>query len=429
MAKKKNKKNKFSLRKLIYNDKYLIVISIVLAVVIWVATSMNLSPETSKTITVPVTVDFSDSAAEQLGIKCFGEETIDVDVTVSCKKYLAKDITADDMKVYLQTNVVTSSGSYDVPIKVETSDTADFKVTSYYPTVYRAYFDFEDEKVMDLDIKYANEDFIEQGYTMGQPMLSQSTVTVKGPRSYVMQVAAVSATVNIEEKLKATKTMDIVATALDSYNSKVNYITIDSGTENLTITIPVLKEMELEVAANFTGKPSKINTSDFGIYYSVNKVNAGVLEEAKINKAVIGDIDFSSLKPGTNKFTFNVDSLDSYVILDKIDEIDVTVNVPSEYKEKTVSVGYGSVKVINVPDGYKASVTGISTGNITVIGTESSLENLTASNVNLVVDFSNVDKDKLKEGKASYQITTALENSDTCWIYGEYNAYVNITKA
>ena len=429
MAQKKNKKNKFSLRKLIYNDKYLIVISIVLAVVIWVATSMNLSPETTKTITVPVTVDFSDSAAEQLGIKCFGEETIDVDVTVSCKKYLAKDITADDMKVYLQTNVVTSSGSYDVPIKVETSDTADFKVTSYYPTVYRAYFDFEDEKVMDLDIKYANEDFIEQGYTMGQPMLSQSTVTVKGPRSYVMQVAAVSATVNIEEKLKATKTMDIVATALDSYNSKVNYITIDSGTENLTITIPVLKEMELEVAANFTGKPSKINTSDFGIYYSVNKVNAGVLEEAKINKAVIGDIDFSSLKPGTNKFTFNVDSLDSYVILDKIDEIDVTVNVPSEYKEKTVSVGYDSVKVINVPDGYKASVTGISTGNITVIGTESSLENLTASNVNLVVDFSNVDKDKLKEGKASYQITTALENSDTCWIYGEYNAYVNLTKA
>lgn len=429
MAQKKNKKNKFSLRKLIYNDKYLIVISIVLAVVIWVATSMNLSPETSKTITVPVTVDFSDSAAEQLGIKCFGEETIDVDVSVSCKKYLAKDITADDMKVYLQTNVVTSSGSYDVPIKVETSDTADFKVTSYYPTVYRAYFDFEDEKVMDLDIKYANEDFIEQGYTMGQPMLSQSTVTVKGPRSYVMQVAAVSATVNIEEKLKATKTMDIVATALDSYNSKVNYITIDSGTENLTITIPVLKEMELEVAANFTGKPSKINTSDFGIYYSVNKVNAGVLEEAKINKAVIGDIDFSSLKPGTNKFTFNVDSLDSYVILDKIDEIDVTVNVPSEYKEKTVSVGYGSVKVINVPDGYKANVTGISTGNITVIGTESSLENLTASNVNLVVDFSNVDKDKLKEGTASYQITTALENSDTCWIYGEYNAYVNITKA
>lgn len=429
MAQKKNKKNKFSLRKLIYNDKYLIVISIVLAVVIWVVTSMNLSPETSKTITVPVTVDFSDSAAEQLGIKCFGEETIDVDVTVSCKKYLAKDITADDMKVYLQTNVVTSSGSYDVPIKVETSDTADFKVTSYYPTVYRAYFDFEDEKVMDLDIKYANEDFIEQGYTMGQPMLSQSTVTVKGPRSYVMQVAAVSATVNIEEKLKATKTMDIVATALDSYNSKVNYITIDSGTENLTITIPVLKEMELEVAANFTGKPSKINTSDFGIYYSVNKVNAGVLEEAKINKAVIGDIDFSSLKPGTNKFTFNVDSLDSYVILDKIDEIDVTVNVPSEYKEKTVSVGYGSVKVINVPDGYKASVTGISTGNITVIGTESSLENLTASNVNLVVDFSNVDKDKLKEGTASYKITTALENSDTCWIYGEYNAYVNVTKA
>lgn len=46
----KEKNGKFSIRKLIYNDKYLIIISIILAVIIWIVTSMNLSPETSKTI-------------------------------------------------------------------------------------------------------------------------------------------------------------------------------------------------------------------------------------------------------------------------------------------------------------------------------------------------------------------------------------------
>ena len=53
----KNKKKKFSLKKLIYNDKYLIVFSIIAAVIVWVSTSMSLSPETTKTITVAVNVD------------------------------------------------------------------------------------------------------------------------------------------------------------------------------------------------------------------------------------------------------------------------------------------------------------------------------------------------------------------------------------
>ena len=53
------KKHKFSFRKLVYNDRYLIACSIIAAVVIWVVTSMNLSPETTKKITVPVSIDFT----------------------------------------------------------------------------------------------------------------------------------------------------------------------------------------------------------------------------------------------------------------------------------------------------------------------------------------------------------------------------------
>lgn len=423
------KKNKFSLRKLIYNDKYLIIISIALAVVIWVITSINLSPETTKTISVPVSVDFTGSAAQQLGIKCYGEQAFDVDVTVSCKKYLAKDITADKLKVYLQTNVVTSSGSFDVPIKVESNESADFKITSFYPTVYRAYFDFEEEKNMDLEIKYTNEDFIEDGYVMGQPLLSQSTVTIKGPRNYVSQVASVNATVKIDEKLNKTKTMDINAVALDSYNSKVNYVSVDSGKESLTITIPVLKKANLDVSASFVGKPSKISTSAFSISYSVNRVNCGVLEEAKINTANIGEINFSQLKPGVNKFSFETKALDSFVILDDIDNIDVSVTVPNNYVQKDVYVSYSSVKLINIPKGYTAYVSGINDSSVTVVGTKDSIKNLSSSNVSLIVDFSKINEKDLTEGSNTLKITTALENSDTSWIYGDYEAYVRVSKA
>lgn len=424
----KKKKSGFSFRKLIYNDKYLIVISVILAVIFWVITSMNLSPETTKAISIPVAVDFSDTAAEQLGLKCFSDETVDVEVTISCKKYLAKDITADDINISLQSNAVTSSGNYDVPIKVDTNGNADFTVVSYYPTVYKGYFDFEDEKSMDVDIQYPEGDFIEDGYVMGQPMLSDSTVTVRGPRSYVSQVTSVSATVNIENKLKETTSMDLVLGAFDSNGSKVNYITVETGGEGFSVTIPVLKEMVLDVGVSFSGKPGKLDTGNFDISYSVDRVNAGVLEDANIEKAVVGSIDFSKLRVGDNEFTFNVESLEGFVILDNIKEIDVTVTVPSDYTEKTVSVNTGNVKVINVPDGYGTSVTGLSTGEVTVIGTEEELEKISSGEINLVVDLSNTDKDKISEGTSSYAVTSSVNNSDTCWIYGDCTANVRISK-
>lgn len=428
MAEKK--KSGFSIRKLIYNDKYLIIISVILAVIIWIATSMNLSPETTKTISVPVSIDLTGTAAEQLGIKCFGEESVDVDVTITCKKYLAKDITADDLNVYLQTNTVTSNGNYDVPITVEARDNnSDFKITSYYPTVYRAYFDVEAERVMDIDIRYTSEDFIEEGYTMGVPMLSESSVTVKGPNTFVSQVSQVLATVNIEDKLKTTTSMDIVPVALDSNGAKVSYIKLDTASNNLTVTIPVLKEMELDVATNFVGKPGKINISDLDVSYSVSRVSAGVLEDANITNAVIGNIDFAKLRPGENKFTFNVESLDSLVILDRIDEIEATVIVPDNYIEKTLWVNLNNVTVANAPEGYNAKATALSSYSITLVGTESDLENITAANIKLTVDLSSLNKDDIKTGISSYPVSAVIDNSDTCWVYGDYTASVNITKA
>lgn len=429
MAENKKKKSKFSLRKLVYNDKYLIIISIILAVVVWIVTTMNLSPETSKTIAVPVAVDFKGSVAEQLGLKCYGEESFEVNVTVSCKKYLAKDITAEDIAVTLEKNTVTASGYTDVPVKVDANDNADFQIISYYPNSYRAFFDFVDEKTMDIDVEFATEDFVEQGYIMGELLLSESTATVTGPRTFVSQVDKVVARVNVKEKLKATMSTDLNITAVDSYGSNVSYVnTVSSSGDAFTLTIPVLKVTNLDVQAAFTGKPSKVNTNDFGISYSVSKVNAGVLDE-NTSAASIGSIDFSQLKAGANSFSFDVKDINGLVVLDDIDTINVTVNVPSTYTSTTIPVTTANAEVINVPSGYKATVTGINSKTVTAIGQAAALKPLNTSNVKLVVDMSEVKEADLKTGISPYVVTATLENSDNCWIYGEYKAYVNITKA
>lgn len=422
------KKSKFSFRKLIYNDKYLIIISIILALVIWCVTSINLSPETEKTITVPVAVDFTDTAASQLGIRCYGEESINVDVTITCKKYLAKDITADNLNVYLQTSAVTSNGNLEVPIKVETSEAADFKVQSYYPTVYRAYFDVEDEKVMDIDVQFDNDDYIEEGYVKGEAVFSESNITVRGPHAYLSSVDRIVSTVSFDGKLKTTQTVNLNLNAVDKSGESVKYISFVTKNDNVTMTIPVLKKTVLNVTSSFNGKPTGVNVADFGIAYSVNSVNAGVLEDAAVNQANIGSINFSQLTVGNNVFKFDTNKIESFVVLDNINEITATVTVPDTYKTASLNVSGKNVDIVNVPAGYKAELVSLSSYSVTAVGKEENLTALKDSSVKLLVDLSSVKSDNLKEGVESYNITATLNANDSCWIYGDYTAKLRLYK-
>lgn len=420
-----NERKKFSLRKLIYNDKYLIIISVLAAVVIWCATSMNLSPETVKTISASVPVDFSDSAAAQLGIKSFGDEMINVDVTISCKKYLAKDINADDLNITLQTNEVTTKGNIEVPIRVSANDNADFNIVSFYPTVYRAYFDVEDSKVMDIEIKYPDESFIETGYVMGNNLLSESSITVVGPKTYVSRVKNVVANVSFDEMLSKTQTIDIKPIAVDEFGDRVEYVKIVAKNDTITLTVPVLKQTTLDVTSSFIGKPLKVDETKFDVSYSVNRVNAGVLEEAELKNANVGNIDFAQLNVGKNVFSFKTSEIDTFTVLDDIDTIDVTVVVPSSYKKKTFYVDGNNVDITNIPDGYKAEVASLSSFEAVVIGQRDDLATINAEDIRLFVDLSPI-KDSFNKGLNKCTITATIENNDSCWVYGTYTTEIRI---
>ena len=420
-------KNNFSIKKLIYNDKYLIIISIILSIVIWCATSMNLSPETTKTINVAVASDFTDSVPSQLGIKCYGDDTINVEVTISCKKYMAKDITADNINVYLQTNSVTSTGNHDVPIKVDIVQSADFEVLSYYPTVYHAYFDVEDEKVMDISLDYDADALIDNGYIIGDALLSESSVTVRGPKAYLSQVARVTAPVRFTDKLNKTQNIELQLSAVNNSGLTVDYIDIITKSDNVTLTIPVLKKATLDVTTSFTSKPAKLDVSDFNIAYSTDIINAGVLEDAGISEANIGSIDFSKLKVGRNSFTFNVKSAENFTVIDDLDEITVTVVVPNSYYTTTLSVNEDNVEITNIPEGYKVELISLSSNNVTAVGKKADLQLLNNSSVKLSVDLSSIGSD-ITLGNGEYDINATLINSESCWIYGDYFAVIRIYK-
>lgn len=424
MPSDKKRKHKFSIRKLIYNDKYLIIISVVAAVIIWVATSINLSPATTKSVTVPVTVDFSGTLAEQLGIQYFDSTDITVDVTVSCQRYMARDITADDISASLRTDTVTSAGYQSVQILVSPRSGSDeFTIESYYPTSVAGLYDVYQEASFPVELKYTNTDFAADGYVAGATTLSEENVTVGGPRTYVTQIDRVEATVSLESNLTESQLVDLAPAALDASGKQLDYITFGNS---ITANIPILKVAALQPQVNLVNAP--VNAQNiFDISYSVHSVQAGVLDTAETQTLDLGSIDFSAISSGNNEFVFDLSSLSGVVVLDGTGEITVTVTVPDDFETREITVSAGDVTV-SAPDGYSASAVSVPDATITVVGRPEDLERFTQANLVLSCDLRN-SAETLKTGMNTYSLSVSVADAPNVWVYGSYNVRVNVSQA
>lgn len=420
---KKRRKSKFSLRKLIYNDKYLIVISIIAAIVIWIATSINLSPETTKSVTVPVTVDFSGTLAEQLGIQYFDSTDITVDVTVSCQRYLARDITADDISASLRTDTVTSAGYQSVQILVAARGNDEFTIESYYPTSVAGLYDVYQEQSFPVELNYTNTDFCADGYVVGTTTLSEEEVLVGGPRTYVSQIDKVEATVSLDSNLSESQLVDLSPVALDASGNQLDYITFENS---ISANIPILKVENLTPQVNFVNAPVNVqNIVD--IDYSVRRVQAGVLESGGDAVLDLGDIDFSTISSGENEFTFNLSALSGIVVLDGTDEITVTVTVPDDFETRNIRVSSNDVTV-SVPDGYNARAVSLPDTTITVVGSADALDAISSSNLVLSCDLRR-EADDLQTGTAEYALSVSVSDAPDVWVYGSYTVSINVTES
>ncbi len=423
---KGKKKHRFTLRKLIYNDKYLIVCSILAAVVIWVIVSMNLSPETTKTVSVPVSVDMTDTVAEQLGISYYETEDLTVQVTVSCKKYIARDITEDDLTASLQMNTITSAGFHSVPVSVTANSNADFTIENYYPTTVEGLFDTTETATFDIELNYVNTDFTAEGYVSGEASLSESSILVTGAKTYVSRVASVVADVELESGLTESQVIDLNPRAVDEDGNAVDYVTVNTTDAALTATVPVFKEMELEPSVNFVnGSAEAIGA--LKVSYSEKSVKVGALESANLTSLTLGDISFTEIGTGKNNFTFDLADIAGIVVLDGTESITVSVTLPNDYESKAIPFKAADV-TLNVPKGYSAEVVSVSASKLNVIGASSVLKDITLSDISLSCDLTPAEGEEIEQGTATYNIGVVINDVSGCWVYGTYTITVNITK-
>ncbi len=422
-----DKNKNISLRKLIFNDKYLIITALLLAVLVWVITSLNIGTDETRTINIDVPIKISDDLSQQLGMQYYTlQNTVEIDVTLSGAKYVIGQVNEKDLNIKFDTSNVNRAGEHSIPILVTNkSSRKEFTVTSVYPSSVEAYFDVEETKDFDISLAY-DKNNVADGYVFGTPVMSEDSVVVTGPKTYVDNIDKITAEVDFGKntKLKESFSQDCEL-RVDGRGVESNYLSLTSAANEgeklggISVTLPVLKQTKLPVSVDFEGAPSDLIKDSVKISYSVTKLNVGILESTDISKAVIGTVDYSELKVGKNEFTFDASNIQGVYLIDDSDsEITVTVTVSDDYEEITVPIKTSDVSVGGVPDGKKASVNGIPNSRVTVIVPKDTV--LTATDLKVKADVSEAEDD------GEYLLTIKV-NDKASWVYGSYSADIELS--
>ncbi len=424
------KKSKLSFSALMRNNRFLMIVSIVIAFILWMWVAIEKSPEVTTVISgVPVQINLENSIPEQLGLQIFGQSEFTVDVTVKGKKYVLSSLDANDIEVVANTNYVDNSGINSLQLKISPKNSSDdFTISSSSANYVEVYFDTykQVEKALNANINSSLDSLVPEECLLGDIVFSKNTVIISGPSTEVNRIADVSANVTIDSVLNKTTTFDPELKIITNDGSTLEYSKIEL-VEDITMTVPVLKVVTLPTAVEFKNAPAGFVNEP--IKYSINPSSVKVaipVDAVETTKAFVVDtIDFSDIADSYNTFTVDADSINTYKIMDdSVRRFKITINA-SAMARKTISIPASNIVIKNSRDDFNVKLNTKNDITVTLIGIQEDLDIITAENLKIEVDTA--DKVLTADTK-SLQGTVVVSGEFECWAIGKYDIKISVTE-
>lgn len=413
----KSKKIKFS--RLYRNNKFILVLSILISLIMWINISLSDSNLSTKTISnIPIQINLSEEATNN-GLKIFSSESQRASVSISGNRVSVGNVTADDIVVSsLSTSTIMTPGTYPLYLSARSADTTNnFEIiSSVSPSVLTVYVDYYEEETFEIEknIKYN----IDSEY-YGELILSTSEIIISGPKTEVDKVESVA----IEGEVKSTisedlqKDYDIVL--YDSNGERYSNSNVNLSVDRVTATFNVSSKKEVPLIPKFSNQPKDINVDDIVTCETETVIIAGDEDVLQSIDAVYTDeIDFTTLENDVNILDVNIDIPERCIILNNIESVNISVDL-SSYDNKYIKLK--TFKTKGLADGYSCNIL---TRNITidVHGLSSDLKELSANDISCVIDVSKVT------GSTSVLAEVSIIDNNKCWVHGTYEVNVSVNK-
>ncbi len=435
-------KNKKTLEKLFYNNKFVLAFSVFLAIVFWAAVKINYSDNTTRTISdVKISLDTTFTKDNDF-VAFVDSDKLTVDVEVSGKSYVinSKSFSKDNITVEASSGYIDSAGYKVITLSAKSSE-SDVSVVGVYPSTITVFYDRKTTEKFNVEAKLNNklDTLVSDGYSVGQPVPSLSTVDVSGPASVVEKIKKVYFEATLDENnLPLKETREVTAqVSFDLENEKGSqFLVCDSlalEANTATITIPVSRVKTVPTTVKFINEPQAFedNPPKVSIYPSQIEISYNPLDDTDYESFNVGTIDFKELENGLNTFEFTPDEKSVVSIVDSsIKTFTVRVNLYSQSKTTVNATGAKTV-LLNQADGYEYAVNLDATGldSVKIIGPKAQIDKITPDMLQIEINVSSLDA--AISSVQSVQISNISIQSDygkSCWVSGKYKAYVTVSK-
>ena len=437
----KKPSQKLSLTGWMRNRRLTLVLSFVLAVVLWAVVMSNSSNIQTRTMTVPVQVDLTDTYAGQIGLKLTSDAETEVAVTVRGAWSVLSTLSPNDVRVRADVSTVQKAGKQEVALLLSrNSENINYDLVSCTPSVLTIDCDYWNTQTIAIQpdvasLKVADEESLRLGKPVLESVSSDGTLTLSGPQTALNKIKSLVARVTEEKALTETTTFRAAVVALDAAGKEVplDYCTfaeLDGAEINMTVPVEAYKELTFTYYWLHAPEALADATSVLTVSPESVKIIGPVDAIAALSDEwSLGKIDFDNLTNRAYEWKIPLKLTDSVsVVGDEVSEVVMKLDL-SDCAVKTISLPLNSdtVSLVNKPAGKTATVQA-KTASVTLYGPASSLSGLTADDLSVSVDLSGATGN----GLSTYSGRVSVANSRDVWVYygadnGGVDVYVTLS--
>lgn len=399
-------RQKFPISRLLHNDKLMMVVSLIGAVIIWALVVYGPGNVEERAISgIPIPVALSEEVSETYDLYIVKVDKETTTVKVNGTRSEIGRLSAQDIQIAVDTSSITKAGQYNLRYRVVSSGDYDVKIVG--DDIVTVVCDEFYEDAFAVEVDTANLTVSDtQKYQLGDPVLSDSgiednKITVKGPKSDVKKIKRVEATIPDKVELTEAGVFEADLVAYDKNDKPVEAIQFLTITENkVKVSVPVLtyhkvalKPELLNVPSGYAKKQDLVSVTPKELeFWSVpNKFDKYV---ADVNKQL--EFDFDLLDPDklTREITLEGDEK-GVRLVNGNETVEVKLNL-GKITSKTVNVPITkkNFTVKNLPEGYTCTFETKSLSNVVLCGPADLLSKIKPEDIVLTVDM----QGKAKEG-------------------------------
>ena len=413
--------------KRILNSKWFyMVVSLLLAFVLWIYVGREANPEVTNTLSrVQVVFSGLDSLEERgLMISEGAEQT--VSLRIRATREVWGRLNQGETTVTIDVSGIAEPGTQSVaittrninfPRSITVMDSIDVQYTS--PDAVE--FTVSRWATREVPVQGSFSGSVAEGYQREDFSFAPETVTVSGQEELVNQVDHALVTVS-QEDMNTTYSESCPYTLIGADGEVIPSEQLETDPATVLVTLPVvqLKEVELTVDLIPGGGATQDDVT-VDIEPQTITVSGGAEDLAGLTSISLGEIDLSKVFGTRQVFQMPIDLDPSLTNVSGITEATVTVTI---HGLTTRILQVSNISFINRPDGYQAEAVTQSC-SIQIRGSQEAVEAVTASQIRVVADLLEME---LSTGSQTIPVRVYLDGSSDVGVVGEYNIVVSLTR-